>query len=431
MEELILERINKTLKKSNIKKITYAENLGWTLSKLSRVLNGETSLTVDNATILAQCLGYPLEAFTNQNEFNLEKFDRLHQIKPLRECIADSLSWTSNIERMRNAVLIEFPKTIRKVLKLNPAEFVIEGEIREKKEAIVAIDNTIKNAVSYSPQITLRYKEENISSTHLVLGYWISSTRNFMTLSISYLSDPSEDPQTRNAKLTYFRDLIKAEIPAIADQNIQAQIQNLSCIDESHELIDGELASKIYHFDSSKMDETTLTTDLLTFFQFYQRLVQIYSKMMAETFWTLYSKTLSESAPSPSASVSSENVMKTIENITGIYEQDPRISAKSLEKAGGVCESCGTATTFTDKEGKQYFETHPLIPLRFAPEGQTYDQVPNLVCLCPICHKKLEFAQNTEREEMLVALYYKRKEELEKAGIHMSLAKLLNLYQIN
>ena len=76
-EKELLSRINRTLDEKGINKGQFADRLGWQPSKLSRVLNGRTGLSLSDSSDMAQALGYPLEAFLQQ-EFDLDYYDQTH-----------------------------------------------------------------------------------------------------------------------------------------------------------------------------------------------------------------------------------------------------------------------------------------------------------------------------------------------------------------
>ena len=52
----------------------------------------------------------------------------------------------------------------------------------------------------------------------------------------------------------------------------------------------------------------------------------------------------------------------------------------------------------------------------------------NVVCLCPNCAAKLEYASDKERQEMLMLLYMKHNEQLREMGIDISLMELFKYY---
>ncbi len=73
-------------------------------------------------------------------------------------------------------------------------------------------------------------------------------------------------------------------------------------------------------------------------------------------------------------------------------------------------------------------EAHHLVPLQKQELFKTsLDVDANIVCLCPLCHRKLHYGKDIREE--LKKLFDTRKELLEKSGIVISFEKLLSFYE--
>ena len=83
-----------------------------------------------------------------------------------------------------------------------------------------------------------------------------------------------------------------------------------------------------------------------------------------------------------------------------------------------VCEVSASHKTFVTEKGLPYLEAHRLVPGVDAPW--------NVVFLCPMCRRKLQFGTAQAKSQVLKALYKERKAYLDQAGI--SLQDLLSLY---
>lgn len=112
-----------------------------------------------------------------------------------------------------------------------------------------------------------------------------------------------------------------------------------------------------------------------------------------------------------------------------IEKRRKSIVAYALSAAGYQCEcDCNNMLFLRKDETTPYTEGHHLIPLHFQRDfTYSVDISANVVSLCPSCHKKLHFGANTE--EMLFMLFEKRKERLEKCGIHIDFTDLLLMYR--
>lgn len=83
-----------------------------------------------------------------------------------------------------------------------------------------------------------------------------------------------------------------------------------------------------------------------------------------------------------------------------------------------VCEVSSSHKTFLTEKGLPYLEAHHLVP--------GIDQPWNVVLLCPLCRRKLQYGTAQTKAQVLKSLYKVRKSYLDEAGI--SLQDLLALY---
>lgn len=130
-------------------------------------------------------------------------------------------------------------------------------------------------------------------------------------------------------------------------------------------------------------------------------------------------------APAPSGS------KKSASNKTK-YHGKPSRGKGALEKAKYVCEYDSTHSSFiSEKTGQSYMEPHHLIPI--SNQGlysNDIDITPNLICLCPICHKKIHHGVKADVKLMLQAFYSKRQHDLELCGIKIDIDTLYAYYDI-
>lgn len=421
MERMVIQRMNQTLESSGMNKSTYAQNLGWALSRLSKILSQEQRVSLSDSSDMAQALGYPLEAFL-QPEFDLERYEQTHEFEvySIGRCIDDSLSWLNDTERFKECMLRQFPRTIKKVLDIQGDEFVVEGEINENKTTFIKVEGGFGSAISYKPQITVRYKGvTSKNNDFLSVGYWIDEGRNFLALAICYVPDKETFSTYGVNKRNYYKSLVERSEPDTFDVNSYNFADSLKA---------GEIISKIYDFRTSKMDEETLVEDLRKMFDTYKNLVSEVAQAVDVTYWQMYNDIVSESGPK--TVVSHDDFAIEVKKLMRTGPRNPMAASIAKERAGGKCECCGTDKTFINKEGKQHFEAHHLIPLSFREQGMEYDIPENIVCLCPNCHSKIHNASDEEREKMVVDLYYQRKNELGSCQIDVSLARLLKMYKL-
>lgn len=111
------------------------------------------------------------------------------------------------------------------------------------------------------------------------------------------------------------------------------------------------------------------------------------------------------------------------------YKRRRQLVKQALEKSNYQCEFDCNHKTFITKNNKPYMEAHHLVPLSaqgfFNTSG--LDNIANIVCLCPNCHKNLHYGKDIK--DMLNKLYDLRVKELEASGINISFDELLELYK--
>lgn len=107
----------------------------------------------------------------------------------------------------------------------------------------------------------------------------------------------------------------------------------------------------------------------------------------------------------------------------------PQKKLKVMIEQNYQCEVDNTHKTFQDRNGHPYMEIHHLIPLSAQDKFKRDLNVEaNMVCVCPMCNRKLAHASEDIVEDIVVPLYYAHKEKLKEAGLDISLRQLLEYY---
>ena len=71
----------------------------------------------------------------------------------------------------------------------------------------------------------------------------------------------------------------------------------------------------------------------------------------------------------------------------------------AFERENYTCELCGTKNTFKNRNGEEYFEGHHLIMYNVSSQRKykySLDILENIICLCPMCHRKIHFGSEEE-----------------------------------
>lgn len=115
----------------------------------------------------------------------------------------------------------------------------------------------------------------------------------------------------------------------------------------------------------------------------------------------------------------------------------PAIAKQVLILSAYKCAMDANHKTFNTSKGVPYMEGHHLIPCNYSNTlffweryKRNIDCINNIVCLCPTCHRKIHYASNEEKKDMIEQLYKKQRNMLYDIGIDISLNDLLQLYDI-
>lgn len=115
--------------------------------------------------------------------------------------------------------------------------------------------------------------------------------------------------------------------------------------------------------------------------------------------------------------------------LTG-YQRNPKISGRALSRAHYKCESDSAHVTFiSSAKGRPYVEAHHLIPMSYQDRFEySLDVIPNIVALCPNCHRLLHHGKLSDKEHILEKLFSSRQLKLREAGIDLKLNDLFRMY---
>ena len=105
------------------------------------------------------------------------------------------------------------------------------------------------------------------------------------------------------------------------------------------------------------------------------------------------------------------------------------IRNQALGFAGYHCELNSDHQTFINRyTSRPYMEGHHLIPLKLQLDFEySLDVYANIVCLCPLCHCKLHYGLDDEREQLLGKVYDARINRLDKSGIFVYRDKFMEM----
>lgn len=110
-----------------------------------------------------------------------------------------------------------------------------------------------------------------------------------------------------------------------------------------------------------------------------------------------------------------------------VWKRSNILRIQALVSADFKCEIDNRHETFiAEKTGKSFMESHHAIPMRQQPHfDNSLDIYANLVCLCPVCHRRIHYGIKSDREDMIRTIYQKRSNRLANSGIILSQAEFI------
>lgn len=135
---------------------------------------------------------------------------------------------------------------------------------------------------------------------------------------------------------------------------------------------------------------------------------------------------------------------ETNKSISRRYKTDKKLRNTALLRSSYSCELAvmrgDEHVTFESRLiDKDYAEVHHLIPMH-AQENDSFvqgdelislDQLPNLIVLCPTCHRKIHYGRDEDVQPDLELLFEERIEGLKEHSLDISKEQLLRFYKIS
>lgn len=105
-----------------------------------------------------------------------------------------------------------------------------------------------------------------------------------------------------------------------------------------------------------------------------------------------------------------------------VWNRSNILRIQTLISADFKCEIDSRHETFiAEKTAKPYMESHHAIPMRQQPHfDNSLDIYANLVCLCPLCHRRIHYGLKDDRISLIRQIYSCRADRLAKSGIVLS-----------
>lgn len=242
--------------------------------------------------------------------------------------------------------------------------------------------------------------------------------------------DSSIVPTDRSATLkAYYAQYLK-EVRGLSDSSVKHYIDALNNI--TRKLLSMSLVrSDIYEI--ADMERLTRVRDVLyadpEFTALNERGRRMYSAGLnnyirfasGEDYTDLFDRMTAMDIP-----IEPENPVTIQETV---WKRSGILRTQALVWANYKCEiDNGHKTFLAEANNKPYMESHHAIPMRQQPHFEnSLDVYANLVCLCPICHRKIHYGIKAERNELICSIYHDRAERLAKSGIRLSREEFIDM----
>lgn len=397
----------------------FAELMGWSSPKLSKILNHQQDLIIEDVLKMAEILNLEVDVLLNKD---LQVKDIV-----LKTVYSASECWKYIIGRQIDSsaeewfIQSELPKALKRELGINDSEFIVEGIIERVKSFVITVDDT----EIYEPlyQIVIKscfFHKKNGLQIRLELPV----DKKYLKLAI--IDVPEGDivgGESDENRWKFFKNMLKG----------LASKDELSANDKfGQRRILGEIVTKTYYFDYLLKDMDVVVDDIVNdierFLNMYKLLLKEFTSNSEIVYWKMYNILIDKTSKQ---SLVPDEVLKELGDMFSDNNKEINFEEKedAIAQAGNECEICHIDKTFEDSNGTQYFEVVPFIPQLFATSFSMNVNTPaNLLCLCPMCKSKLYHASREEKEEMLVQLFYARKQALAEEKVPITLVKLLKMY---
>ena len=117
------------------------------------------------------------------------------------------------------------------------------------------------------------------------------------------------------------------------------------------------------------------------------------------------------------------------ENSSSSWKRSTILRSQVINMSNYKCEINPNHISFIAQATKMpYMEGHHVIPMRLQKQFEnSLDVYANIVCLCPLCHRKIHYGLNEERIIMVQNIYAKRADRLVHSGIKLSKDEFTNI----
>ena len=418
----IVDRLQRITEAQGIRNVDLAEMTGWSTSKVSKILQHNQKLSLDDFRTWCMVLGYTPKVFINNED--LRQYDINEHTAPLTECITDLVKVTKedqagdvfdvqgfdfrdesdsgekdNAEDILDIISrFEFPLSIISHLNVEPSDYFFHGKVRE--QAVDAFED--ERVVTY--EVRVRARNVSPDGDYMPeIRCIIDPVSKIMVWGVFFYNKANGPLSEQKRK--HYKDVILTEEKDTKEfqELVDAEIMELSASDKK-----GEIFSFIYTIDKLP-SEAHLVQDLQTIYAKYGNLVY---EVCGVDIQGIRGKT---------------STLDMFNALTGASLFSAEIEESVKKTREYKCEIDSNHESFSTDEGHPYMEVVPLVPLVYSSIGAGIKSEANAVCLCPMRAAKFKHGKKNEREDMVIQLWRKHAKALSHIVDNVSLSSVLQL----
>ena len=411
----IINNILSHMKKKGISKSELAKQIGWSVSKTSKIFSTEPDSQKINISDLI-AIGIALECnpmlfmLGNDEFYTRAHSNSIHDIF----CSFNSPNEHDCIHKITS----DLPDIISFYLDLKNTSMKVFLKVRSKDSSSFE-ENTYPRVIVQENGVGSLYGQD------ISVGYWFKEDLSGVYLAINY-SDTDTCIKNEQDSLSTLKERVSTFKRFISETENDLSIE--LCAKSNARFEAGMIKTQYYDFENIP-SEDILRNDLRLFYEIYKKLLNICVLRVKRNY-------LAHGTP-----LKTENIQLIQQQLIDASSLDKYLDIKpgpqrsyynALAREKYKCEVNPDHMTFLNvKNNQPYMEAMPLIPLSSQCDYKVSLRAQeNICCLCPECKAKLTYADNTTREDMIVRLYDKHKQKLKSIGISITLKQLLDYYHI-
>lgn len=427
----VKDRIKMLMEQRGMRLSDLAAKCDWPASKITKILNGDQKITTDDLIIIAFAIGTNPAILISQNMSDVETIDK--EAMPLDKIFGKARDGSIDEEAYADLLENELPNTMSQYLAIKDSGKTISSYVRYRR-------NRLKEGpLTPYPRVLITDKREGqLFANQLTVGYWFTEDGMNAYLAIHYTKSGKTETVSPIA-IKDMREYFRLFVP-IGPWLAYEDRMNLGISSKESRLLDAGTICCIKYNLYELYDEEKLKEDLREVYDAYLQLLEAVTKRVQETYENIYhSRRTSDRKERHNQSEGSFEKMD-LDRILPV-EVAPRINSSygikakkaAFDRENFKCELDPEHKTFINgSTGKPYMESHMLIPYSAQESFKCSLQIgANTCCLCPNCHARLAYAADAEKQELLMQLYLKHKDDLKEAGIEITPMQLFKLYGMN